>query len=151
MAHLIQPITIDSVAYCCSCQGGRSTQGVLTQNHANPNGATISNLCSPWVLFTGGESDDEGEVSFGVSCGTDVEIEFTSTEYTDSDYTVDIGIYIQGVLDQTISLSETNTSETVSFTVISGPCGEVVTIYCFPVGGFEPFNVDVEAEVLSIT
>ena len=151
MAHLISPISINGTSYCCKCQGGRSTEGVLTQNHANPNGAEISNLCSPWVLFTGGESDDEGEVSFGVSCGTDVEIQFTSTEYTDSEYTIDVEIYIDGGYDQAVSLDEINTNETITITAAGVPCGKIVTFYCYPTASTYPFNVDVEAEITSIT
>ena len=154
MAHLIQPITIDSVAYCCSCQEGRSTEGVLTDDYIVTSGNSANATdCGEWEIFTGGSTSDEGEISFGVSCGSSVEIYFNSTEAGSDDiYDVGIDIYINGGYHTTVILSEFFTEDTVYVPITGSPCGSIITAYCVPSGfGSATYDVTATMEVLSIT
>ena len=84
---LISPITIDGTAYCCKCYGttaalGRGTKGIKTDSsfalNGHANTADITNDCSPWDLLdgtAGAAGEEEGEITFGVSCGTTVAID----------------------------------------------------------------------------
>lgn len=155
MAHLIQPITIDSVAYCCSCQGGRSTKGVLTDDYivTAGNSATITTDCGEWEVFTGGSTSDEGEISFGISCGSNVEIYFDTTEAGSNDiYDVGIDVYINGGYHTTLPLNEYYHEDTIDVPITGSPCGSIITAHCVP-SGFNSVTYDVTAtmEVLSIT
>jgi len=155
MAHLISPISIDGTLYCCKCQGGRSTKGVLTDDYivTAGNSATITTDCGEWEIFTGGSTSDEGEISFGVSCGSSVEIYFDSTEAGSNDtYDVGIDIYIDGGYHTTVVLSEFFSEDTVDVPITGSPCGSIITAYCVP-SGFSSGTYDVTAtmEVLSIT
>lgn len=152
MSHFIQPIEIDSTFYCCGCEGSRSTKGVLTTDYASPNGATITTDCGAWELFAGGESDDEGEISFGVSCGSTVEVGITSAVVNPThDYTVDITVYVDGIVDHITTMYPGNNSETVSVSVTGSPCGTIVTAYAVPYLTENDFSVTVTMEVTSIT
>ena len=143
---LISPITIDGTAYCNTCEGGRSTKGVLTedilfQSFPEIQTAVITNDCSPWQIMTGSISsfqfyEPEGEMSFGVSCGTTVTVDLaaSATGGDDDDaYSIDVDIYRNGALWNTYNLFSTtgaNTSETdIEIAVTGGPCGEIITIY----------------------
>ena len=172
MSHIIQPIEIDSTDYCCKCYGttaalGRGTKGVLTEDFlfvSTPeiNTAVITNDCSPWTAMTGSFSDfttytPEGELSFGVSCGSEVAIDLDSSSAGgsgDDVYSCAVKIYRDGVLWDTYFLSSGSASETDTITVTGGPCGEIITIHAFNefliINDFTT-TVTVTAEVTSIT
>jgi hypothetical protein len=117
------------------------------------NSATITTDCGEWEIFTGGSTSDEGEISFGVSCGSSVEIYFDSTEAGSNDtYDVGIDIYINGGYHTTVVLSEFFPEDTVDVPITGSPCGSIITAHCVP-SGFGPATYDVTAtmEILSIT
>ena len=171
MAHLIQPITIDGTAYCCKCYGvseklGRGTEGVLTDNDfaldGETNKAVITNDCSPWDLLKNATIgyEPEGEISFGVSCGTYVNIDFVSSGFQFGSgtgsitYSIDVEVFVDGVGLGSFNMTHpSSTTETVIFSVIGGPCGTIVTLYAKSLasGGSSSTWANLTAEVTSIT
>jgi hypothetical protein len=155
MSHLILPVEIDSTDYCPICQaaGGAATKGVLTTFHANPNQSVISSDCSPWQLFTGHEDSDEGEISFGIACGTTVELALTSTVVNPAhEYGIDIEFYIDGILDSGVFITETNPSDTASLIVSGGACGNLITVVANPLASIEDYyDATVTLSVTGIT
>tara|TARA_R110002167_G_scaffold109980_1_gene280166 strand:+ start:189 stop:695 length:507 start_codon:yes stop_codon:yes gene_type:complete len=164
---LISPITIDGTAYCNTCEGGRSTKGVLTEdilflNYPEIQTAVITNDCSPWKVMTGSLDDyedyhPEGELSFGVSCGTQVDIDFSSSSTGgtgDNDYYSAVLIYVDGVLFTSLNLTQASPTGTREVTVTGGPCGSIITLYAILQEFFDSdttTTATATAEVTSIT
>ena len=153
MAHLISPIDIAGTDYCCKCEGGRSTKGVLTTDYASPNGASITTDCGIWDIFSGGEADDEGEISIGVSCGSNVELEFALSVIINptDEWIVDVDVYKDGVFFGAVALSDLQSRDTITVTMTGGPCGTIITAYAYPTATDDAYDVTVTMEVLSIT
>tara|TARA_R110000868_G_scaffold106895_6_gene292814 strand:+ start:3209 stop:3664 length:456 start_codon:yes stop_codon:yes gene_type:complete len=128
MAHLIQPITIESTAYCNICQSGASTKGVaseiVTPTTVAPD---VSNQCGPWevILPTNG---DNSEISFGVSCGTLVTISYVATSVDIANNDVIVELYIGGVGDGGTLVGLTTPNQTVGYNISDGPCGSVLSL-----------------------
>ena len=159
MSHLIQPITIGGTAYCNTCEGGRSTKGVKTDSafalNGGTNNATITDDCSPWDLLDSGNTgltSFEGEITFGVSCGTTVAIDLEVTSFPQTAWLLEVEIYIDGALDSTKTFSYLSGvfDESVSLTVTGGPCGSLVTLHAVATDA-STVAIDLEAEVTSIT
>tara|TARA_R110000822_G_scaffold72101_1_gene173600 strand:+ start:943 stop:1452 length:510 start_codon:yes stop_codon:yes gene_type:complete len=165
---LISPITIDGTAYCNTCEGGRSTKGVLTEDilfTSSPEiqTAVITNDCSPWQLMTGSLDDyesynPEGEISFGVSCGTTVNIDFSSSSSGgtgDNKYWVAVLIHVDGVNFTTITVYQASPTGSRAVTVTGGACGSIVTMHAilqdFPGSSDFSTTATATAEVTSIT
>ena len=164
MSHIIQPIEIESADYCCKCYGttaalGRGTKGIKTDSSFAINGATnnatITNDCSPWELLDSGNTGStpfEGEITFGVSCGTIVEIDLTVGFFPQTAWGGYVYIYIDGVLDTTEEFSYLagDLDASASLTVTGGPCGNLITLHAF-ITDTSPVAIGLEAEVTSIT
>lgn len=166
--HLISPITIDGTAYCNTCEGGRSTKGVLTEDilfdsFPEIQTAVVTNDCSPWQLMTGSLGDyqfynPEGEVSFGVSCGTTVNIDFSSSSSggdEDNNYYIAVRIYVDGVDFTTITVYQALPTGSRAVTVTGGACGSIVTMHAvlqdFPGSSDFSTTATATATVTSIT
>jgi hypothetical protein len=164
--HLISPITIDGAAYCCACEGGRSTKGVLTEDilfnsYPEIQTAVITNDCSPWQVMTGSQSsyqfyEPEGELSFGVSCGEEVNLDFVSSSTGGSgsdDYDIDVEVFVDGVSDTTFTMEPSSSTNSGTITVTGSPCGSIVTIYAQSMssGGDVTTTATLTVEVTSIT
>ena len=146
MAHFIEPIEIESNLYCCKCYGtseaGRGTKGVLTEDilftsFPEIQTAVITNHCSPWTIMTGSLSFaqfymPEGEISFGVSCGTTVNIDFVSSASggTGGDtYTIRVRVFVDGGTEEDFEMDNSYDEISKAITVTGGPCGSIVRIY----------------------
>ena len=167
MAHFIQPIEIESADYCCKCYGttaalGRGTKGIKTDSsfaiNGHANTADITNDCSPWDLLdgtAGAAGEEEGEITFGVSCGTTVEIDLDMGFFPQGLWFLDVDIYIDGVLDSTESFTwddPTFAARSVTLTdVPSGPCGSLITLHAFSPDPKANSGLEITAEVTSIT
>jgi len=95
--------------------------------------------------------EGQGEITFGVSCGTTVEIDLEVTSFPQTDWVLDVDIYIDGVLDSTETFSYLSGifAASVSLIVTGGPCGSLITLHAFFTAN--PAAVTLEAEVTSIT
>lgn len=128
MSHLIQPIDIEGVKYCLTCQSNRITQGVATDlDFFGANGAIISSNCGPWQLAEVLAGPGlVGEISLGVSCVESVT--FLITPFYDplAPITeVEVEVRINNVFDSSFSIGS-DPSE-VTITVSPGACGAVIT------------------------
>jgi len=137
----------------------------ITQPHG-PAPALGALTIQNWVSTSGGDTTNhywnrttnggvEGELSFGVSCGTNVEVELTATA---SGGTGTNGYSVAGDIGgETIALSSSTgatQTQTVNITVTGGPCGSIVQGYAFvDVVGHtdDSTTVTVTAEVIAIT
>jgi hypothetical protein len=162
MSHIIQPIFIPAISanqYCCKCYGvsealGRGTKGVLTSDLlGGGNSADVSaNDCSPWTAFTGHHDSNEGEISFGVSCGSSVQITLTSTVVNPAhNYIVEVEFYIDGNIDSTTTLDLLDPNDILTLSVTGSLCGKIITVYAYPTATDDYFDATVTMEVISIT
>lgn len=155
MSHFIQPIDVDGTHYCCGCEGGRSTKGVLTDGIIGSgagNSAEIVTDCGSWTAFSGTETGDEGELSFGVSCGSTVNLSATSVDsYGTGEYIVDVDFYIDGVFDSSITLTDVAPNDTVALSITGSPCGVIIAVHGYPTATDDLYDVAVTLDVTSIT
>lgn len=134
MSHLILPIDIEGTKYCPTYQSGRMTTGVLTSFEVSgTNYAEITTPESPWKLavLPIGDIAGDGEVSFGVACGSTVLIDFTSQDTsTAPDYAVLINIYVDGVSFGSSFYLFNYAPDSLGFEIdlIDVPCGSIVTL-----------------------
>jgi len=131
MAHLIQPLDVDGITYCVAYNGNRSTEVVNTEIVSTPTGlATILDPAGEFYMPIDGVAS-AFEVSYGVGCGSEIEMEFVITADSEEwEFTVDA--HINGNVTPAVSLSKTDAdgSGTYPFTIsISDvPCGSVITL-----------------------
>tara|TARA_R110001592_G_scaffold71939_1_gene219521 strand:+ start:179 stop:619 length:441 start_codon:yes stop_codon:yes gene_type:complete len=146
MAHLIQPITIDGVAYCCGSNGGRSTTEVFTEDYATVNSAEFVGDDLRILITDTGEG--EGEVSIGVSCGSIVNIELEHT-LSSSTQNANYSSYVDGVLITDNSTITPGSTVTEAISITGTPCGTIVTIHATSFGGSD--DAEVIFQITSIT
>lgn len=162
MSHLILPIDIDGTKYCPTYESGRMTTGVLTSFEVlGTNYAEITTPESPWKLavLPIGDIAGDGEVSFGVACGSIVLINFTSQDTsTAPHYAVLISIYVNGVLIVApfYLFNYDPDALGVEIDLLDVPCGSIVTLVASATrADLVPGDTDgvltVTAEVTSIT
>jgi hypothetical protein len=133
MNHLIQPILIDGALRCpTSASGYRSTEGFATLTYAI-SGNTADPSTDPWTLAVvdGGYVYSEGEITFGVTCGNLVTINFSSADdSTSPNYEVEIYIYGEGIEIGPIILAEGTPNATgIEIELADAPCGELLAIW----------------------
>ena len=104
-----------------------------------------------WKLISS-VSAGEGEITFGVSCGTTVAIDLEVTSSPQNAWVLDVDIYIDGALDSTETFSYLSgiLDASVSLTVTGGPCGSLVTLHAHLTSSVAA-SVELTAEVTSIT
>jgi len=189
MSHIVEAIEViqnytspaESETLCCTCYGtsaalGRGTKAILANvtfptNSPEINTAVVTNDCSPWRIMSGSTGagsyyEPEGEIAFGVSCGTTVNIDFDSSSSGgtgDNHYDVRVLVFVNGAVGADFYMNPSSDSASKSVSVTGGPCG-----YSFSAHGTQvriyarslyesPFDQDrtttvtVNAEVTSIT
>lgn len=138
------------------------TTGVLTSFEVlGTNHAEITTPASPWKLsvLPISQINGDGEVSFGVACGSTVLIDFTSQDTsTAPDYAVLINIYVNGVSNVApFDLFNFDPDLLgVEIDLLDAPCGSIVTLVASAVradlvSGDIDGVLTVTAEVVSIT
>lgn len=129
-----EPIEIAGVFYQLDYFDGHGTQGIITEFHEiNVGYADVSTAGGPWTLveLPIGDIGGQGEISFGVSCASSVQLAFyvsdTSTwMYHDGS----INVYLNGVLVASNSFSSAGDppySWSPSIT-LAGACGDVISV-----------------------
>ena len=124
MAHLIQPIAIDSFLYCVNEQGNMRTEG-LVEGEAAFQSESLG--VSYWTIahFDGDldNGDGYGKLKFGTSCAAEVTIALTTdgaTSLTHWEVTVN-GVFYA-------SDSQYGIDDSVVITLTPSPCGNIIEI-----------------------
>jgi len=130
MSHLITPVNVNGTMYCCLYTDGRRTKGVITDVYASGNTAVITTDEGPWTLLAAATSDEYmGEISFGVSCGSqitlNIDVNVSSPQYVAVVAYLDFGSTIE-VAENSLS----GTGNTMVIDISEVPCGVVVTLVC---------------------
>jgi len=151
---LISPIYIESSPYCCAYTSGRRTRGVVTNGIiSGTNLAVITTLAGPWNIIQGSSGDVAtiGEISFGVSCGAEVEVLITIVSGDSTDI-ANLEAFINGVSFGTgvVEMSGT-TTKTFYIPVTCSPCGTIITLTAYGSSEFAYVGMVVTAEVVGIT
>lgn len=136
MSHLIQPIDIEGTKYYPTHLGGRMTVGVMTEKIIGPElGGEVDNITyeiTPLKWQMGDEffSEDLAEVSFGLSCGDEISVLFTSTANDPVTTTVfDYEVYLDEVLTDSFTVAADESSTRI-YDFTGSPCGKIITIVC---------------------
>jgi len=153
MAHLIQPIDISAVKYCPTCQTGHATRAVLTDDHLflATNAADVTTPCGGWDMIEGSIAW-EGEVSFGVTCCSEVTVEFSANGAPDSEtegHYVECHAYLDGTFVDFVYLYVGGT-DSIAIPITSEACGSIITLHCYDsvaVG----IDINATATIISIT
>jgi len=143
MNHLIQPIEIEGVTLCPTQMDGRMTTSILTETQI-VDGSNFAFISSPVTadlvhLVARGigsvilvlEQEENGEISFGVVCGDTVTIDLTLSDSSISpDFSVEVSIYLNGVLEgAVISLNQGSPATTrITVNLSDNPCGNTLTL-----------------------
>lgn len=145
MAHIIQPLEIEGNLYCVNQHGYRATQGVNTDILGAPTGTVdVSNPASPWTV-TGTQMFRE--ITFGVGCGTDVELQFTTTKAGVEE--LFITIFVNDVeYDYIGSLDALNTPYNTTVSLDDLPCGSIISMV---IDGAVDVEYVTSIEIISIT
>jgi hypothetical protein len=114
MSHLIQPIMIAGTPRCVDLPGfeGRATQGYFTDFYKTSDGQT--------------------EESYGLSCGSQAEYRWTSSNVPPSTayYSAKIDLYVGGVwIEQQIVDRDSAPVIDFIFDFVGSPCGVIVTFW----------------------
>jgi hypothetical protein len=165
-AHLIQPIDVHGIPLCPIYQSGRMTTGVVTESFVTPSLAVLDAPQSPWrlVILPSGDLAGDGEVSFGVACGSTVTLDFTSSDTSTSpDYYIEIYAVVDGEAFPSVGVPLTTLTSAGAGDSISGleidlsdaACGNVVVLICSASrtggGGTDDGTLTVTAQVASIS
>ena len=138
MSHLIQTIDIEGTRYCPKNHGGRMTDAVKTSYTfgGDGNSADVSGITKLLIVMPAGEFEAVGEVSFGVTCATQLfPVNFYSVDTsTVEDYFIDIYLSTKGdnfegfayIYNETVG----DTSESIGnlIDLSNVPCGNIVTL-----------------------
>jgi hypothetical protein len=133
MAHIIQPLTVDGTQYCVDQHGNRATQVVNTEIMGSViDVATIINPAGPWEMQIVGVAS-LFEVSFGVGCGSYVEMEFTVSTSSSGIWTVDVEVHVNGNPAAAATLSlvggvDLPDTYPLNVSISDVPCGSIITV-----------------------
>jgi hypothetical protein len=141
MAHLIAPIWIDGAFRCPKGTGEGSggvdipllsgvrviTDGIETADViAGPNTADLSTNAWTLVYNATGANNEEGEITFGVACGSTVTLELVA-ENEEVEYQVDV--IEAGVITSTTGGNLTaGTSVSIALSVAPDACGSKIRV-----------------------
>lgn len=133
MDHIIQPIEIAGSLRCPTVASGyRSTAGFLTTEIISGTNTADVSTDNPWILAELPASDiaGEGEITFGVTCGDLVVMEFEAIDAsTDPDFLVEIWILGEGIEIGPISLTQGSAfAGSVEVDLTETACGNLLAI-----------------------
>lgn len=130
IGHLIKPLTIDGSDYCVLYQGTRATEAVNTALLSPPTDlADVSTPQGPWTMALVGLAS-AFEISFGVGCGSAINLAFDVTTAAAEWYVTIYGhINENGTPAEFVAMSDTTgTTETMTIDVSDIPCGNIITL-----------------------
>lgn len=118
MAHLIQPVSIDSTLYCVDEQGNMRTERIFTGDAYAETEATAV------IAFVPGGG--YGTMKFGTSCAGAVTIALTSDGLAVDFVTWEV--HLNGVLVDSGTVSGAEVDVSVPVTMTPSPCGNVIEV-----------------------
>ena len=136
--HLIQTIDIQGTRYCPKNHGGRMTDAVKTSYTfgGDNNSADVSGITKLLIVMPAGEFEAEGEVSFGVTCATQLfPVNFYAVDTsTVEDYFIDIYLTINNgnsnsfasIYNETVGDESESIGNLIDLSNV--PCGNIVTL-----------------------
>ena len=156
-SHLIQTIDIEGTRYCPKNHDGRMTDAVKTSYvYGVENSADVSGITKLLIVMPAGEVEAVGEVSFGVTCATQLfPVNFYSVDTsTVEDYFIDIYLSMNGdnaesgfasIYNETVGDESESIGNLIDLSNV--PCGNIITLTVYaarPYGYLNPETSDGE-------
>jgi hypothetical protein len=139
MSHLIQTIDIEGTRYCPKNHDGRMTDAVKTSytfGGGDANSADVSGITKLLMVMPAGKFKAVGEVSFGVTCATQLfPVNFYAVDTSSvEDYFIDIYLTINGdnfqsfasIYNETVGDESESIGNLIDLSNV--PCGNIVTL-----------------------
>ena len=130
--HLMLPLEIDGTKYCLTDNGRRTTVGIATEI-LTTSPELVDVTVDPWNLLVMpiGDQAAETEISFGVSCATQILLYFEISD-TGGDASATIQPYLNGVSYGSPAELDEGDSPIEDFPINLSdlPCGNVITLLC---------------------
>jgi hypothetical protein len=132
MSHLMQPLEIEGTKHCLSDNGRRTTVGVATEILTSAS-SLVDVSVDPWQLveLPTGDLAADTEISFGVSCATEILLYFEVSDNGGDGYVV-VQPYVNGVAyGLPLDMDEGDSPvEDWPIDISDIPCGNIITIVC---------------------